>query len=86
MVISLVTQFVLQFPMSYIMCYHTPLGVTGIWWGFPAANAIATIMTIVWFKRGTWRDVGLIGWKRDHRRPGDKVLAEEAASEQEYIS
>ncbi|MBI2992617.1 MAG: MATE family efflux transporter [Gammaproteobacteria bacterium] len=86
MVISLVTQFVLQFPMSYIMCYHTSLGVTGVWWGFPVANFVATIMTIVWFRRGTWKDVELIGWKRAHRRPGDRVLAEEVAGEQEYIS
>jgi putative MATE family efflux protein len=55
MVISLVSQWLLQFPMSYIMCMHTPLGVAGIWWGFPAANLIATLVTIIWFKGGRWK-------------------------------
>lgn len=55
MVISLISQWLLQFPMSYVMCMHTPLGVKGIWWGFPAANLIATLITIIWFKCGNWK-------------------------------
>lgn len=86
MVISLITQFVFQFPMSYVMCRHTSLGVTGIWWGFPVANFFTTILTIVWFNRGSWKDVKLIDRKKGGKARDDQALAEEVASEQEYIS
>ena len=59
MMFSIITQWVFQFPISYFLCRHTSLGVTGIWWGFPIANILATILTILWFKRGTWKELNL---------------------------
>ena len=38
MVLTLVSQWVLQFPLAYVLSKHTALGMQGIWWAFPAAN------------------------------------------------
>ncbi|MCC6203008.1 MAG: MATE family efflux transporter [Gammaproteobacteria bacterium] len=54
MLIALVTQWVLQFPVSYVLSRHTSLGAVGIWWGFPVTGFLAMIITLVWFLRGTW--------------------------------
>jgi len=86
MVIALITQWVLQFPLSYIMCMHTPLAVTGIWWGFPVANFITMIITIVWFKRGEWKQIKLTEREVSVPEPEDEALIEEAVKEQEYIN
>ena len=86
MVIAMITQWVLQFPLSYIMCRHTALGVTGIWWGFPVANFITMIITIAWFKHGQWRQVKLTEKEVIVAAPEDESLIEEAVKEQEYIN
>ena len=86
MAISLVTQWILQFPVSYILCMHTPLGVAGIWWGFPIANIIATILTVIWFQYGTWQDLKLMEQGIPPEALHKHTLIDDAASEQEYIN
>jgi len=41
MVIALVSQFMIQFPLAYVLSKHTPLGVDGLWWSFPVTNVLA---------------------------------------------
>ena len=53
--ISLTTQWALQLPISYILSRYTSLGVAGVWWGFPIANTIASLLAIAWFRFGPWR-------------------------------
>ena len=55
MALSLVMQWALQIPASYLLARHTTLGLAGVWWGFPIANLIALLATIVWFRRSVWR-------------------------------
>ena len=38
MVISLVSQWVLQFPLAYVLSKHTSLHADGVWWSIPIAN------------------------------------------------
>jgi putative MATE family efflux protein len=59
MMFSLITQWVFQFPLSFYLCRYTSLGVTGVWWGFPIANILATILTIMWFRKGRWKELNL---------------------------
>ena len=51
MVLSLISQWVLQLPLAYLLSGHTSLGIDGIWWAFPATNIITAVITIVWFMR-----------------------------------
>jgi len=53
--LSLLMQWGLQIPVSYALSLHTPLGLAGIWWGFPIANSVALLATLVWFRRSHWK-------------------------------
>ncbi len=55
MVLSLVSLFLFQFPIAYLLSKHTNLGAEGVYWAFPITNIIATIMTLIWYNRGTWK-------------------------------
>ena len=77
MLISLITQWVFQFPISYILCRHTSLAVTGIWWGFPIANSISILITIFWFKFGSWKKINLTHEEEFREHLEEEILIEE---------
>jgi putative MATE family efflux protein len=52
MVLTLVSQWVLQFPIAYLLSKHTALGVQGIWWAFPATNVAIALVTLGVYARG----------------------------------
>jgi putative MATE family efflux protein len=68
MVLTLVSQWVLQFPLAYVLSKHTSLGIDGIWWAIPLANVIIALVTIVVFARGTWKQGRLV------TRPDDELM------------
>lgn len=55
MSLSLLMQWALQIPISYLLARHTSLGLAGVWWGFPIANLVALLVTVAWFQRSEWR-------------------------------
>ena len=55
MVLSIVSLWVLRFPLAYILSQHTALAEIGLWIAFPITNVIAAIIAIVWFMKGTWK-------------------------------
>ena len=55
MTLSLLGQWLVQIPVSYLLCMHEKLGVAGIWWGYPAAGTMSVIAGMWWFSRGTWK-------------------------------
>jgi putative MATE family efflux protein len=55
MVIALVAQWVIQFPLAYVLSRHTTLQGEGIWWSFPVTNVAAAVIAVCWFARGTWK-------------------------------
>ncbi len=55
LVLSIVSLWVLRFPLAYILSKHTALAELGIWIAFPIANVIAATITIIWFAKGTWK-------------------------------
>jgi len=61
MVLTLTTQWVIQFPLAYILSKHSSLGDTGIWWAFPITNAIAAAIVLAVYARGDWKKTRLIG-------------------------
>jgi Na+-driven multidrug efflux pump len=54
MVIALVSQWMIQFPLAYVLSKHTALGPAGLWWSFPIGNALTALVSICWFARGEW--------------------------------
>ena len=60
MVITLVSQWVLQFPLAYLLATHTGLGNRGIWIAFPITNIITALITIAVYKKGGWKEKRLV--------------------------
>jgi Na+-driven multidrug efflux pump len=44
MVIALVAQWMVQFPLANILSKHTVLQASGLWWSFPVTNIIVAIV------------------------------------------
>jgi len=57
---SIVSLWVLQFPIAYILSKHTTLEALGIWWAFPVSYVLTAILAIVWFIKGDWKNKRLI--------------------------
>ena len=55
MVIAMVSQWMVQFPLAYVLAKHTGLQADGIWWSFPATNVVVAIVSICWFFTGSWK-------------------------------
>jgi putative MATE family efflux protein len=55
MMLTLVSQWVLQFPLAYVLSMHTPLGRVGIWWAFPISNVLITAITAGVYAKGDWK-------------------------------
>ena len=60
MIIALVSQWGLQFPLAYVLSKHTSLGVNGLWWAFPVTNIIMVTITIIWYMKGDWKKTKLV--------------------------
>lgn len=80
LVISLVSQWVIQFPLAYVLSKHTDLGVNGIWWAFPITNVVTTLVTVVIYLRGDWKKRQLI----DPEDALAKKVADESLSEEGF--
>ncbi|OPA86137.1 MATE family efflux transporter [Pseudomonas fluorescens] len=55
MVIALLTQWGVQFPLASLLSTQSYLGIEGIWWSFPAGNLAAAVLALAWFARGNWK-------------------------------
>lgn len=55
MVIAQVSQWMLQFPLAYVLSKHTTLHAAGIWWSFPDTNVIVATVAVCWFAQGGWK-------------------------------
>jgi len=60
MVLTLVSQWVLQFPLAYVLSNHTALGIRGIWWSFPITNVAIALITICVYAKGGWKKTRLL--------------------------
>jgi MATE family, multidrug efflux pump len=61
MILAMVSLWVLQFPIAYILSKHTALGAVGLWWAFPIANVTIACVAALWFVQGGWRKTSLLG-------------------------
>jgi len=56
MALSIISLWLLRFPLSYFLSRHTGLREVGIWIAFPATNVLTALITAMWFSRGTWKN------------------------------
>ncbi|MGB3344403.1 MAG: MATE family efflux transporter [Aequorivita sp.] len=55
MFISIMTLWLVRFPLAYILAHPMGIGPVGIWWSFPISNVIAGIVAFIYFKTGYWK-------------------------------
>lgn len=80
MMLSIISLWVLRFPLAFILSTYTELKEVGIWIAFPAANVIATIITYAWFKKGTWKHKKLTEDLKLERETTEETIIEEGMS------
>jgi len=73
MVLTLVSQWVLQFPLAYVLSKHTTLGASGIWWAFPITNVLTALLTLALYMKGDW--------KKKHLMGEEEILTEKVSEE-----
>ncbi len=77
MVIALVSQFMLQFPLAYILSKHTSLQASGLWWSFPITTIMVAIVSLCWFAQGGWKATILTEESRQIAEIAEETIAEE---------
>ncbi|WP_209326594.1 MATE family efflux transporter [Pseudoalteromonas sp. PA2MD11] len=77
MVVSLLSQCVIQFPAAYILSKHTSLGPQGIWYSFAITNVLVAIITYLWFAAGRWQQTQLTKEDKDIAKVTQETLIEE---------
>ena len=61
MILTLVSQWVIQFPLAYILSHNTSLGKIGIWWAFPISSVLTGLITLIIYAKGDWKKERLTG-------------------------
>jgi Na+-driven multidrug efflux pump len=59
MVLALVSQWVLQFPLAFALSQPHVLGTGGLWWSFSVTNVLTAVVACLWFMKGDWRSTRL---------------------------
>ena len=77
MVIALVSQFMFQFPLAYILSKHTSLAALGLWWSFPIATIAVAIVSACWFAEGSWKKTRLTDEDKQAAQVTVETIAEE---------
>jgi putative MATE family efflux protein len=77
MVIALVAQWMIQFPLAYVLSKHTTLQATGLWWAFPVTNIIVAIVSVCWFAQGGWKKTRLTEEEKEVVKVTDETIAED---------
>lgn len=77
MILTLVSQWVLQFPLAYVLSHKTSLGVEGLWIAFPVSNVIITLITLGIYARGDWKKKRLTSEDELVRQVGEEAVIDE---------
>ena len=77
MIIAMVSQWVIQFPLAYVLAKHTELQAQGLWWSFPVTNIAVALVSVAWFARGSWKTGRLTDDDRQIVRVTEEAIVEE---------
>jgi len=56
MILSIISLWILQFPLAYLLSHFTHWRETGLWLSYPIANVLTAVITYFWFKQGGWKN------------------------------
>jgi putative MATE family efflux protein len=55
--INLGCYWLFQIPLAYLLALHFNLGASGVFWAIPIAETLLTVLAIIFFRRGRWKEI-----------------------------
>lgn len=80
MILSLISLWMFEFPIAYVLSHHTGLGSTGLWVAYPISAALTALISYGYFRFGRWKEMQLIDQTEDaklEREILEEVMIEE---------
>jgi len=77
--LTLISQWLIQFPLALVLSQYTPLGLNGIWWSFTVSNLVSTALVLYWFKRSNWKQKTLLEDEQLQQKVIDEVKIDEGS-------
>jgi putative MATE family efflux protein len=77
MVMAFISQWLLQFPVAYVLARHTGLGREGLWVSFPISSVLTSVISCAWFARGDWKSTRLTEEKKETAEIAQETIIEE---------
>lgn len=77
MMLALVSQWVLQFPMAYALSRPSVLGDGGLWWAFPITNIVTAVVAWGWYAKGDWKTTRLTGSDLEREAVAEEIIVED---------
>jgi putative MATE family efflux protein len=59
LLLSVIRVFFVTLPLMWLLAFFLDYGLIGIWWGFTLASIVTCIISIIWYKAGTWKKATL---------------------------
>ena len=53
--LTMIRLFIIGIPIAYYLAFIKAWGLSGIWWSFVIAAASSSIISIIWFRTGSWK-------------------------------
>lgn len=60
MILTIIGIWVIQFPFAWFVSEMASFRELGVWWSFPVSYVLPCILTVIWFKRGKWKEKRLV--------------------------
>lgn len=80
MVLTIASQYLVQFPLAYVLAYALDMGSVGIWWSFALTNAVSTVVVLAWYMRGSWKKKDLLGDAKLRSEAAGEIIADEGVA------
>jgi len=77
MLLTILSQWLLQIPLAYLLSQHTSLGITGLWLAFPITNIIVSTIAFILYRQGSWQKSRIIEDSRLSSQVSEEVIVEE---------
>ncbi len=55
LIMTILRLFILSIPLSLLFAFVLGFGLNGVWIGITLSSIISTIISVIWFKLGTWK-------------------------------
>lgn len=65
MIFSIISVWVFQFPIAYILSKHTDLGARGLWLAYPISSFCNASISLIYFRMGRWKNKRIIPTKQE---------------------